>query len=301
MAFDFFDDEDGFDYQGNLMRPPSEADSILIQATVGCSHNKCSFCNAYKDKPLFKIKPEETILHDLAFAAKHCRRQTRLFLMDGDALIMPQKRLVWTLERIRDYLPWITRVGIYANGKGVRSKSDADLRQLADLGLKIAYLGLESGDDQTLKRIHKGSTADQLITAGRRLEDAGIANSVTVLLGIAGKERSLEHARATGKVLTAMNPSYVGALSVLVMPGTELAQELADGRFVPLDATELLTELREMILATNMNRGLFMANHASNYLPLKIIFPDGKADAIHAIDAALAGKIPLKPEWFRML
>ena len=130
---------EGFDYQGNLMRPPSEHDSILIQATVGCSHNKCAFCNAYRDKRPFIIKPQETILRDLAFASKYCRRQSRVFLMDGDALIIPQKRLVWTLEQIREKLPWVTRVGLYANGKSIRAKSDADLRELASLGLGIAY------------------------------------------------------------------------------------------------------------------------------------------------------------------
>lgn len=298
----FYDMEpDGFDYQGNLMRPPSEHDSILIQATLGCSHNKCAFCNAYRDKRLFGIKPRETILRDLAFAARHCRRQTRVFLMDGDALIMPQKRLVWTLEQIREKLPWVTRVGLYANGKSVRGKTDEELRELARLGLGIAYFGVESGDDVTLKRINKGSTAEQLIREGRRLEDAGIANSVTVLLGIAGRERSLEHARATGRVLTAMDPSYVGALSVIVMPGTPLAQAQAEGSFDLPAPMELMAELREMVEYTDLSRGLFRANHASNYLPLKITYPEGKAAALKTIDAALAGEISLKPEWFRAL
>ncbi len=297
----FYDTEEGFDYQGNLMRPPSEADSILIQATLGCSHNKCTFCNAYRDKKIFGIKPQETILRDLAFAARHCRRQTRVFLMDGDVLIMPQKRLVWILEQIREKLPQVTRVGLYANGKSVRNKTDAELRQLAELGLGIAYFGVESGDDLTLRRINKGSSAAQLIREGRRLEDAGIANSVTVLLGIAGRERSLEHARATGRVLTAMDPSYVGALSVIVMAGTELAQEQAAGTFVLPQPMELLAELREMVEYTDLSHGLFRANHASNYLPLKITYPEGKAEGLGIIDAALAGEIRLKPEWFRAL
>lgn len=297
----FFDEDEGFDYQGNLMRPPSEADSILIQATLGCSHNKCAFCNAYRDKRLFAIKPQETILRDLAFAAKRCRRQTRVFLMDGDALIMPQKRLVWTLEQIHEKLPWVTRVGLYANGKSVRSKSDAELRELAALGLGIAYFGVESGDDETLRRIRKGSTSEQLIREGRRLEDAGIAASVTVLLGIAGTERSLEHARATGRVLTAMDPSYVGALSVIVMPDTELAREQDAGTFVLPSPLELLRELHEMVEYTDLSHGLFRANHASNYLPLKITYPDGKAAGLKTIEAALAGEIRLKPEWFRAL
>ena len=297
-----FDSEpDGFDYQGNLMRPPSEHDSILIQATVGCSHNRCSFCNAYRDKHPFVIKKQEILARDLQFAAKYCRWQHRVFLMDGDALIMPQKKLVWLLEQIREKLPWVTRVGLYANGKSIRSKSDADLRELAGLGLRIAYLGVESGDDVTLKQICKGSTSEQLIREGRRLEDAGIAASVTVLLGIAGRERSLVHARETGRVLTAMDPSYVGALSVMVMPDTPLYEQQARGEFVLPSPHEMMLELREMVAHTNMTHGLFLSNHASNYLPLKIFYPQGKDAALRTIDAAINGQISLRPEWYRAL
>ena len=166
---------------------------------------------------------------------------------------------------------------------------------------RSAYFGVESGDDETLRRIRKGSTAEQLIREGRRLEDAGIANSVTVLLGIAGTERSLEHARATGRVLTAMDPSYVGALSVIVMPGTELAREQAAGSFTLPAPMDLLRELHEMVEHTDLSHGLFRANHASNYLPLKITYPEGKAAGLKTIEAALAGEIGLKPEWFRAL
>ena len=297
----FFDTEEGFDYVGHLMRPPSEHDSILIQATVGCSHNKCTFCNAYRDKRLFSIKPEATILKDLAYASRRCRHMNRVFLMDGDALIIPQKRLVWILEQIREQLPWVTRVGLYANAKGVKMKSDEDLRRLRELGLGIAYLGVESGDDVTLRRIHKGADAATLIEQGRRLEAAGIATSITVLLGIAGAERSSEHAKATGQVLTAMDPSYVGALSVMVMPGTPLADEMNRGEFAIPGPEAILRELREMVEHTDLSHGLFMSNHASNYLPLRIAYPEGKEGALRAIDAALAGRINLRPEWYRAL
>lgn len=283
------------------MRPPSEHDSILIQATVGCSHNKCAFCNAYRDKHPFIIKSPEIILRDLDFASRYCRRQTRVFLMDGDALIMPQKRLVWTLEQIQEKLPWVRRVGLYANRKSVCGKTDAELRELARLGLGIAYFGVESGDDVTLKRICKGSTAEQLLREGRRLEEAGITNSATVLLGIGGRERSLEHARATGHLLSAMDPSYVGALSVIVMPGTPLAEDVAKGIFQLPEPLDLMRELRELVAYTELSHGLFCSNHASNYLALKIVYPGGKEAALQTIDAALAGDIPLKPEWFRAL
>ena len=297
----FFGREEGFDYVGYIMRPPSEHDSILIQATIGCSHNKCSFCAAYRDKRLFRIKDESVILKDLAYAQRHCRHMDRVFLMDGDALIIPQKRLVRILEHIREHLPWVRRVGLYANAKSVRMKSDEDLRLLRDLGLGIAYLGVESGDDETLRRISKGADSATLIEQGRRLEAAGIAASITVLLGIAGPERSLEHARATGRVLTAMDPSYVGALSVMVTPGTPLHDEMERGAFQTPGPYDVLRELREMVEHTDLSRGLFMSNHASNYLPLRVSYPEGKQGALQAIDAALAGRINLRPEWYRAL
>lgn len=291
---------DGFDYQGMLIRPPSEAGSILLQVTLGCSHNKCTFCSAYKDKR-FNIKDNEVILRDLAFARKHCRRQDRVFLMDGDAMIIPQKRLTRLLDQIKERLPWVKRVGVYANSKSVKMKSDGDLARLKAKGLDIAYYGVESGDDETLKRVQKGSTAENLLVQGRRLIEAGITLSVTVLLGIAGRERSLEHARATGELLTKMDPQFVGALTVMVIPGTPLAGEQAAGAWTLPSPLEMLTELREMVRTTSLSRGMFFSNHASNYLPLKIQYPQGQAEALGLIDSALKGQVDLKPEWMRGL
>lgn len=291
---------DGFDYQGMLIRPPSEADSILLQVTLGCSHNKCTFCGAYKDKR-FSIKDNEVILRDLAFAQKHCCRQDRVFLMDGDAMVIPQKRLIWLLDQIKERLPWVKRVGVYANSKSVKMKSEEDLARLKAKGLDIAYYGVESGDDETLKRVQKGSTAENLLIQGRRLIEAGMTLSVTVLLGIAGRERSLEHARATGELLTKMDPQFVGALTVMVIPGTPLAKEQAAGAWTLPSPLEMLTELREMVRTTRLSRAMFFSNHASNYLPLKIQYPQGQAEALRLIDSALNGQVDLKPEWMRGL
>jgi radical SAM superfamily enzyme YgiQ (UPF0313 family) len=291
---------DGFDYQGMVIRPPSEADSILIQVTLGCSHNKCNFCGTYKDKR-FSIKDDATIERDLAFAAKYCRRQDRVFLMDGDALILPQPRLVKLLERIREKLPWVRRVGLYANSKSVKMKTDEELANLKAKGLSIVYYGVESGHDETLKWMNKGADSERLIAQGRRLIEAGLTLSVTVLLGIGGREKSLEHARATGELLTRMDPHFVGALTVMVIPGTLLAEAQARGEWTLLDRRETLMELREMVAATNLSRGYFSSNHASNYLPLKIKYPEGKEKALQTIDAALKGQIGLKPEWMRAL
>jgi radical SAM superfamily enzyme YgiQ (UPF0313 family) len=283
-----------------VIRPPSEAYSILLQVTVGCSHNKCNFCGTYKDKR-FRIKPDERILKDIRFASQYCRRQDKVFLMDGDALIIPQKRLVWILEQIRQYLPWVKRVGLYANAKSIKMKSDEELKQLRDLGLGIAYLGVETGHGELLKQICKGTSRENLILQGRRIKAARIKLSVTVLLGIAGPELSLEHARETGSLLTAMNPDFVGALTVMVLPNTELGQEFNKGNFKPLSITQTLTELGEMLASTQLSRGLFYSNHASNYLPIKVRFPEGKEPALALIQKAIQGEVGLRPEWMRGL
>ena len=291
---------EGFDYQGFVMRPPSEADSILIQLTLGCSHNKCNFCNAYKDKR-FALKPQEILERDIAFAERRCQRQNRLFLMDGDALAAPQERWEWMLEQIRTRLPWVTRVGTYANSKSVKHKTDEQLATLQKMGLGIAYYGVESGDDETLAWMDKGADSQRLIEQALRLKAAGIRLSITVLLGIAGPERSLEHARATGRLLTAIDPEYVGALTVMVMPDTPLEAALNSGAFRLPSPQEALAELREMVACTNLSNGLFMSNHASNYLPVRIQYPHGKESALRQLDAAVEGTTHLRSEWMRRL
>ena len=293
-------ESEGMHYEGNCIRPPSEAYSILLQVTVGCSHNKCTFCGTYKDKR-FRIKEDRIILSDILFASKYMKRQNRVFLMDGDALIIPQQRLMWILDRIREHLPWVRRVGAYANAKSIKMKSPEELIQLRKNGLGILYLGVETGDVELLKEIRKGTSAEHLINMGRKVRDADIKLSVTVLLGIAGRERSLEHARATGELLSAMDPNYVGALTVMLIPGTPLHEDFTSGKFELPDERGFLSELREMIAHTNLSRGLFFSNHASNYLPVKARLPKGKQQALDQIDGALRGDIGLRPEWMRAL
>lgn len=290
----------GFHYVGNLIRPPSEADSILIQATVGCSHNKCSFCCTYRDKR-FAIKDQALLDSDLRFAEKYCRRQDRVFIMDGDALIMPMPRWEWLLGEIQRRLPWVRRVGAYANAKGVSLKSDADLARLKELGLGIVYYGVESGDADVLKAVRKGSSPEKLIAQGKRLKAAGIKLSVTVLVGLGGEEGSLRHAQATGALLSEMDPDFVGALTLMPIPGTPLGDEVQAGRFHPPDKLGMLRELREMIASTHLSGGLFYANHASNYLPIRARLPQDRERTLALIDAAVGGKVGLKPEWLRAL
>ena len=291
---------EGMSCEGTVIRPPSEAFSILLQVTLGCSHNHCTFCGTYKDKR-FAIKDEETILSDILFASRYMRSHRRLFLIDGDALITPQQKLIWILDKIQEYLPWVRRVGTYANAKSLKMKTDEDLALLKEKGLGIVYLGVESGDDATLNKVCKGTTANNLIKQGRRVKLAGIKLSVTVLLGIAGRSGSLRHARATGELLTAMDPNYVGALTVMILPNTPLGEDAAAGRFRLPDKRELLLELREMFKHTHLSGGLFFSNHASNYLPVKARLPKDREKTLAIIDGALRGEVALKPEWMRAL
>jgi len=287
-------------YQGTVYRPPSEADSILLQVTTGCSHNKCTFCGMYKGQR-FTITSEKIVFADIDYAARHFPHARRLFLCDGDALILPQARLRAILERIQAILPRVSRVGIYANCKSLKTKTVADLEELRRLGLGIAYMGLESGDDQTLAAINKGATAADMIAMAGKARAAGIKLSVTVLLGVAGAERSLIHAEATGRVLSAIDPEYVGALSLMIEPETRLHADVQGGRFVVPGPLAILRELRAMIAATHLKNGLFHANHASNYLPVRAKLPDDKEATLALIDRALAGNLSLRPEFLRAL
>jgi len=287
-------------YEGNIIRPPSEANSILLQVTVGCSRNKCTFCGTYTGER-FRIKPDSIIREDIDFAAQYARRQRRVFLCDGDALIIPQKRLLKILQAIEKRLPWVTRVGAYANAKSLDMKTPEELESLKRHGLGIVYMGLETGDDITLKKINKGAMAGQMIAMGRKAKEAGLKLSITVLLGIAGRRRSHIHAEETGRVLSAIDPDYVGALSLMLIPGTPLFDDYRSAKFSLIEPDEMLAELRTMFAATNLSRGLFHANHASNYLPIKARLPKDKETTLNLIDQALAGKIALKPEYLRAL
>ncbi|MCP4670893.1 MAG: radical SAM protein, partial [Desulfobacula sp.] len=259
-------------YEGMMIRPPSEANSILLQVTLGCSHNKCTFCGTFREKR-FNIKKDDVIFEDIEFAKQYCKRQNRLFICDGDAMIVPQKRLVKILQRIKDRLPWVERVGLYANTKGIGMKTDEQLKELKELGVTIVYMGLESGDDQVLKNICKGADSAKIIKMGKRIKKAGMQLSVTVLVGLGEKLKSRQHALETGRVLSAIDPDFVGALSLMLVPGTELNDKYEKGEFKLLTPEEMLEELGLMISSTNLTNGLFHANHASNYLPIRAKLP----------------------------
>jgi len=292
--------ESRVDFEGHVIRPPNEADSILLEVTVGCSHNACTFCGAYQlDR--FGEKSDRAITLALAEAAEHCRGQPRVFLCNGDALALPQSRLVWILASIRERLPWVTSVSSYASAHNVEQKSDEQLAELRALGLRMVHLGLESGDDATLREVRKRGSAAFIVEQARRVRAASIQVFVTVLLGLAGKERSLIHAEATGRALSRMDPPFVGALTLMLVPGTVLFQRWRGGSFEMPGPRGLLEELRVLVEHTTLTRGMFYANHASNYLPIRARFPRDKARTLAEIDAALAGELPLRPEWMRAL
>lgn len=287
-------------YEGMMIRPPSEANSILLQVTLGCSHNKCTFCGTFRDKR-FDIKKDDIIFEDIEFARKYCRRQNRVFICDGDAMIVPQKRLVRILRQIQKRLPWVERVSVYANTKGVGMKSDDQLKELKELGVHLVYMGLESGDDAILKAVRKGATSEKMIRMGRRVKDAGMKLSLTVLVGLGQKSGSCRHATETGRVLSAIDPDFVGALTLMLIPGTKLNDQYENGEFELLSPEEMLTELGVMISATRLTNGLFHANHASNYLPIRAKLPDEKQKTLDRIQKALDGHIELKHESMRAL
>jgi len=288
-------------YEGSIYRPPSEADSLILQVAVGCSYNRCTFCHSFQGKN-FRIKNFEEIKEDIDEASAY-GPIPRVFLADGDALIIPQSDLVRILSYLKEKIRGLERVGIYANAVDVLKKSTEELKELKGLGLGIVYLGLESGNAEVLKRIRKNATSEQMVRAAKRVKEAEILLSVTVLLGIGGVELSQAHAEDTGKVLSEMDPEFVGALSLMIVPGTRIHEELRTGKLVLPTPFELIRELGTMIANCQFTNCFFASNHASNYLPLRIRMPKDKESALQLIQEVLKKKNAdlLRPEYMRAL
>ncbi|MDG4476793.1 radical SAM protein [Thiovibrio frasassiensis] len=288
-------------YEGaHIIRPPSEADSIILQVTVGCSHNRCTFCGTYKEER-FRIKDQAVVEADLDFAAQYCLKQSRVFLADGDVLSLSQRPLVELLSKIKQRLPWVNRVSLYGNAKAIRNKSVEQLLELKGLGLHRVYMGLESGYDPVLLAIDKGADAVAMIEAGQRVKAANLFLSVTALLGIAGSALSLEHAKATGQVLSGMEPNQIGILTLMLLENTKLYRLEQAGEFKLPTQQGMLSELRTMVEHLDLKKGQLQSNHASNYLAINARMPRDKEAVLAAIDQALAGKTRLKPEYLRAL
>jgi radical SAM superfamily enzyme YgiQ (UPF0313 family) len=284
-----------------VIRPPSEARSLILQVTLGCSHNRCAFCGTYLDKP-FRMRPLREVYREIEFARRHLSFTRRVFLADGNAMVLSYERLMDILERLNAALPELQRVGIYANAGDILSKSEHELRELARRKLGIVYLGLESGDNRVLMEVNKGATAEEMTEAVRKVQEAGIKASVIALLGLGGRKRSLEHAVATGKVLSEMSPRFISFLTLMLIPRTELYRRHQEGEFELPSPVEMLWELRVAIEHLNVKRGcIFRTNHASNYLPLAGTLPKDKGRLLAVLDEALAGGVPLRDEWMRAL
>lgn len=288
------------DYQGDIIRPPSEAFSLILQVTTGCSHNRCTFCAAYR-ATRFQIKPWKRIEADLDFAATWCRRHSTIFLADGDVLALPPALLTTLLLRIREKLPWIRRVSSYATCQNILALSDEQLLRYKQLGLSRLYMGLESGHDPTLKAIAKGVGSEQMIVAGQRVRAAGIFLSVTCLLGIAGVALSQAHAQATAEVLNRMQPHQIAVLTLMVLENTPLYRLQRKGRFLMPNTVQLFAELRGLLTGLASFRTQFHANHASNYFSLSGRLPKDRDSMLRVIDQALAGGVRLKHETCRGL
>ena len=288
-------------YEGKLYRPPSEAHSFILQATIGCSWNKCTYCDMYREKS-FRVRERTEVLEDIEQAGRaYGAHVDKVFVADGDALVMELDDWLPILEALRDNFPHLRQVSCYAMATNILAKSDEELRQLRAAGLDLLYIGPESGDDVVLKRIAKGSDFAAHAEAAQRAHSAGMRISAIFLLGAGGTERSKEHALASAKLATAMDPEFLAALTLTVVPGTPHARMVEKGLFALPSVHGLLGELRQFINEAAPSNALFRTNHASNYLPVAGRLPQDRDRIVAALDAALQGDIPLRPESSRGL
>lgn len=288
-------------YEGTLYRPPSEADAYILQATIGCSWNHCVYCDMYRDKT-FRVRALDEALDDVRAAGRRFgARVEKVFVADGDALVMPMDHWEAVLAACREAFPRLRRVSCYAMARNVIEKGAGDLARLREAGLSMLYIGPESGDDITLKRIAKGQDHAAHVEAARLAHAAGMRLSAIFLLGAGGTERSDEHARASARLATAMDPAFVSALTLTVVPDTPLATLVDRGRFELPAVPELLRELRTFVAEARPTDAVFRTNHASNYLPLGGRLPADRDRILALLDAALDGRVRLRPESSRGL
>jgi radical SAM superfamily enzyme YgiQ (UPF0313 family) len=288
-------------YEGQIYRPPSEADSYILQATIGCSWNKCVYCAMYRDKT-FRVRELSETLSDLQLAGRTAGTQIdKLFVADGDALVLDLPHWRAILESAREHLPRLQRASCYATAKNILAKTDAELSELKQLGLSLLYIGPESGDDKTLKRIVKGGSHAQHVEAAHKAHAAGMRISVIALLGIGGVERSQIHAEQTAQLVTEMNPEYFAALTTSEVPNTPLVALRTKGFWELPTVSRMLEELRIIVDQARPRDAVFRTNHASNHLPLAGRLPRDRKAIVNAIDLALSGQLRLRPDWARGL
>jgi radical SAM superfamily enzyme YgiQ (UPF0313 family) len=288
-------------YEGNIFRPPSEANSLIVQVTIGCAHNDCTFCAMFKDKK-FRVRPVGEVIEDLEDASRVYRRVRRIFLADGDALALSLDKLLVILKKIEELFPGTERVAVYGSPQDVLRKSPAELAELRDAGVGIIYLGAESGSDAVLKAVKKGATAAEIIEAIAKIEDAGIESSVTFISGLAGADGWEDHAIMTGRMISEAQPSYVGLLTLMLDPAAPIYDEVKSGRFKLLSPMGVIDETALLLENTEARKAcVFRSNHASNYFSLKGTLPGDKERLLSELAAARGHEELLKDERFRLL
>ncbi|MCL2493624.1 MAG: radical SAM protein [Clostridiales bacterium] len=287
-------------YEGNIYRPPSEAHSLIVQATIGCAHNSCAFCSMYKDKQ-FRARPTDEVIADLREARSLYSRINRVFLADGDALVLPADSLLALCTEIRALFPECERASLYGTPQDALRKTPEELRALAEAGLGIVYIGAESGDDTVLSRINKGVTAKEIIQAIQKIENAGIAASVTFISGLGGPERSEEHAAGCARVISEAEPAYASLLTLLLEPGAPMYEELRRGNFEFMTPEQIAGETLLLLDRARPRKDcVFRSNHASNYVSLRGTLPHDNDRLIETLKTALA-KGAFKNDHFRLL
>ena len=284
-----------FDYQEPVFRPPSEAQSLIFQITVGCSQNQCRFCGMYKMKS-FHIRSVEEVAAEIAAVPAHHRPHIRrVFLADGDALIYPQAGLLDILDRLAEAFPNLTRVGAYASPNSLTTKSLAELEALREKKLRILYFGLESGDDDTLKLVNKGFNAADMLQLCRKAQAAGLKLSVTAILGLAGSERSREHARASAAWITELSPEYFSLLTMFRRHNDDYFRLIR-----PLSNGQVIEEALDIVRHLDPQRTILRSNHVSNILNLAGSYPKDRDRIIAQAEMALA-EAKKHPQWFNLV
>lgn len=290
-----------YKYEGDLIRPPAEAGSIILQPTIGCPNSSCTFCGAYADVKFRKRSPEEFRAHARWVASHEGTDGSRVFFADGDTMVLPTKSILELINETRKIFTGARRFSLYSGAAGILTKSSDDLTELKNAGLNTIYIGLESGSEKILSKRKKACTAKEMISAVKSAQSAGIRVSVMVLLGLGGTDGSEEHALKTAEVLNSMQPRLLSFLTLILVPGTPLWKDHQDGRFQILTPVQTLKELRMIVENLELERTVFNANHASTFFPLEGALPRDKNRFIHELDSAITGKFNLVPEFLRGL
>lgn len=285
-------------YEGRVFRPPSEAYSLIVQVTIGCSHNKCTFCDMYKEKQ-FRVRKLEEVKTDFDAARAQYHKVQRIFLADGDALMCRATHMAEILRYIKQVFPECERVTAYGSPSSILCKTQEELNELSALGLSMIYLGLESGSDEVLRRVNKGETADEIVCAGLMVKEAGMKLSVTCIAGLGSLELSETHAIQTAEALSRMKPEYIGLLTLLFELETPLMRDWKEGRFYLMNPVEIAHETLILLEHIDAEGSVFRANHASNYVNLAGTLNRDRETMIGRLRQALEGKINFKSEEFR--